>query len=173
MRGRERILASWEKALRTIGLIKNKYSFVTFVLQHFENLGEVTGGEFPGSEISLHFLPQWNFLLCFCSLPFLLVMGFLCCPSYLPFAGLGIFAPEGLNFFPGRVPSEKKPFTGKALTSFPVPLFLPKHNFPEWRAHYRLFTLVTLFGVLREGTFCIDKVPWNVLLKVKIGNSRP
>lgn len=36
MRGRERILASWRKALRTIGLIKGKSCFVRFVLQHLE-----------------------------------------------------------------------------------------------------------------------------------------
>lgn len=32
--------------------------------------------------------------------------------SLLPFAGLEIFAPKGLDFFAGRVPSEKKTFPG-------------------------------------------------------------
>lgn len=132
------------------------------------NLGEVTCEEFLGSEISLHFLPKWDFLLFrFCFFPFMLVMGFLCCPSHLPFTGLEIFAPEGLDFFPGRIPSDKNPFTGlgkhwhhfQSLCSFLNTTSLSEGT------HFRLFTLVILLRFLREGTPCFDEVHYNVVLK--------
>lgn len=183
MRGRERILASSKKALKTIGLIKDKYCSVRFVLQHLE----IWVKPLVGSSWALKFLCQhqgifypseafscgftlsplcwwWDFS------PVLLTWQ----TEELPLAGLEIFAPKGLDFFPGRVPSEWTPFTelGKHWHHFQFLCSFPKeqtkHSFLEWRTHYRLFSLVTLLAsitFLREGTPCIDKVHCNVVLK--------
>lgn len=128
MRGRERILASWKKALRTIGLIKDKSCSVRFVLQH---LG-IWVKSLVGSSWALKFLCIFYsfspLVLLFplyagdgiSLLPFLPV---LCWPGNLYSKGFGFLSRQGSL--------RKKPFywAGKALTSFPVPLFLPKHNF--------------------------------------------
>lgn len=64
--------------------------------------------------------------------------GFALCPlcwcwdfSFLPALCWQSLLQRAWISFQAGFPQNKNPFTGKALTSFPAPLFLPKLNFPE------------------------------------------
>lgn len=125
------------------------------------NLGEVTRGEFwalkflcifhPSGASASGFALSWDFSAA------------LCWPGNL--------CPKGLDFFAGRVPSEKNPFIGLGKHWHHFQFLCSFLNTTPWVRNTPQVGS-DFSKVFKKRNFCIDKVHWDVLLKLKIDHSR-